>query len=251
MKPASQTENQAPNSEESRYLNYDVFDPELIPLHVFTGPEVGDKAPDFEAVTTDGRKVSLSDFSGKTVILEMGSYTCPMYHGDIDAMNQLRQKFPDAVFLVLYIREAHPGEKIHGHDSMADKISIAKKVQGNPSENRTVLIDNIDGTIHQAYGALPNSVHVINATGIVAFRSDWNNVVMVDRILTELQENSDAISLIEHFPKKPPLLTKNGVPVLFRGGWRAIWDMIVAVPGMIKAHKRATAAFASERTFKG
>jgi peroxiredoxin len=237
--------------EHNSYINYDVFDPELIPLDKFSGPKVGEKAVEFEAVTTDGTKVALSDFLGRTVVLEMGSYTCPMHSGDIDAMNLLLRKYPEVVFLVLYIREAHPGGKISGHVSMRDKIALARRLEENPNENRLVLVDDVEGSTHRLYGVLPNSVHVINAKGFTAFRSDWNNVVLVDRILAELKENDDAILEIEHFPKKPQLFSKDGIPVLRRGGWRAIWDMVAAVPRMIKAHKRASAAYPEDRTFRG
>jgi len=251
MKSENETAEIAPRPLGGGYVNYDVFDPDLIPLHVFSGPEVGERAPGFVATGTDGNPVSLSGFRGKTVVLETGSYTCPMHNGDIDAMSQLQKKYPGVVFLVLYVREAHPGEKIPGHRTMNDKIGLARKLEDNPGENRTILVDDVDGTTHQLYGALPNSVHIINGLGIVAFRSDWNNVVLVDQVLAELQEDEDARLNMEHYPKKPPMFSRNGVPVLLRGGWRAVWDMVVAVPGMIRAHKLAAASFPSERTFTG
>ena len=134
---------------------------------------------------------------------------------------------------------------------MSDKIALAKKLEDNPDENRLVLVDDIEGTIHRQYGSLPNSVHVINSKGIIVFRSDWNSVDLVIQILAELEVDDAAQILIEHFPKKPPILSQNGIPVLLRGGWRAIWDMIITVPVMIKAHKRATAAYPSEKTYRG
>jgi hypothetical protein len=36
-----------------------------------------------------------------------------------------------------------------------------------------VAVDTVDGTVHRAYGPLPNSVYLIDRTGRVAFRALW------------------------------------------------------------------------------
>ena len=59
--------------------NYNTFDAGLYTLDAFIGPKVGEKAVDFTAGTLDGRTVKLSDFFGKPIILETGSFTCPQY----------------------------------------------------------------------------------------------------------------------------------------------------------------------------
>ena len=39
------------------------------------GPDLGSFAPDFDLVDLKGRRVRLSDFRGKPVVLALGSYT--------------------------------------------------------------------------------------------------------------------------------------------------------------------------------
>lgn len=42
------------------------------------------------------------------------------------------------------------------------------------NDQRLVLVDDLEGTVHRAYGALPNYVDIIDPQGTVVFRSDWN-----------------------------------------------------------------------------
>lgn len=59
--------------------NYDSFSPGNYDLQSADGPEVGQKAPDFELQTHDGQKQRLLDFEGEYLVLELGSMTCPLF----------------------------------------------------------------------------------------------------------------------------------------------------------------------------
>ncbi|MGB9164479.1 MAG: redoxin domain-containing protein, partial [Rhodomicrobium sp.] len=43
----------------------------------YAGPEVGKPAPDFSAVDSNGKSVRLSDYRGKSVVLEWTNDGCP------------------------------------------------------------------------------------------------------------------------------------------------------------------------------
>jgi hypothetical protein len=73
--------------------NYEHFSLQQRTLHVLGGVQIGEPAPDF---TT-----RLSDFRGKTVVLETGSASCPMYVKNIEPMNALAYRFPKVEFLLL------------------------------------------------------------------------------------------------------------------------------------------------------
>src|SRR5215813_12079980 len=95
----------------------------------FSAPEPGERAPDFKATTLDGETLRLSDFhSKKNVVLVFGSATCPMVAGSIRGLNELYDEFrgEEIEFLFVYVREAHPGEKIPAHRSLGDKIRAAR-----------------------------------------------------------------------------------------------------------------------------
>ena len=83
---------------------------------VFAGPSAGEQYVDatLEDLET-GESVKLSDFAGKWVVIETGSSTCSMYTKNIPDMKRIQDAFPDVVFLLIYVREAHPGERLHQH----------------------------------------------------------------------------------------------------------------------------------------
>ena len=113
--------------------NYLHFDPKDYNFTKFPGPKPGTKYIDFEATTLEGKRVKLSDYLDKPVILETGSITCPIYANASKHMLKLAKTYPDFHFLVLYIREAHPGSKTPAQQTMKDKLENAKKMRAQLS----------------------------------------------------------------------------------------------------------------------
>ena len=72
----------------------------------------GDPFPEFELVTTDGSNlVNENVFGDKPVIFIFGSMTCPMTASAAPSTQELYDEFGDRVeFIMLFVREAHPGE---------------------------------------------------------------------------------------------------------------------------------------------
>ncbi|KAA8962457.1 deiodinase-like protein [Mycobacterium sp.] len=215
--------------------NYDHFGLEHRSMDHLGGVAVGEPAPDFTATRLDGTEVKLSDFRGKPVVLETGSASCPMYVGHIEPMNALAFRFPDVAFLVLYVREAHPGRRIGAHRDHAQKTAAARIVADQEQEGRTILIDDLAGTAHRLYGAMPNTVHVIDTDGRVAFRAMWNDPAAVEAVLRTMLAGQDTATVRARFrPTGPATLFR----VLRRAGWRAVWDFVVAFPALARAHLR-------------
>jgi peroxiredoxin len=217
---------------ESTY-NYQTFNANLYNFSDHIGPKVGENAVDFSARTRDGREVKLSDYFGKPIVLETGSITCPQFVARIKPMNQLAKEYPEVAFLLLYVREAHPGDYIAGHHSLDDKVKMAERLCEEEPENRTVLIDDLNGTAHQIYGSLPNMLYIIDAEGKVALRSDWNDTDAVKKALKRWQAG-ESISHSQYGfkPVAPPVLLR----VLKRAGWDAMFDFFVSLPKLILEH---------------
>ena len=207
--------------------NYKHFGLKEYDLEHFEGPRVGEMAPDFEALTIDGKKTRLSEFRGKIVVLEAGSGTCPATVGTTSGMQKLVSKYPDIVFILLYVREAHPGERTPEHRSFEEKLVRAKRFKEEERDNRTVLVDELEGTIHKQYGLFPNFVYVIDADGRVAFRRPWNVPERLDEALEAIVEKK-----MIKFPEayELPKLRNVGFRAIRRAGWRAIWDIVLNFP---------------------
>lgn len=118
----------------SNGYNYKHFGLKEYDLEHFEGPRVGQIAPDFEALTVEGKKVRLSDFRKRIVVFESGSSTCPATVGIIDTMQKLTRKYPQVIFLLLYVREAHPGERTPAHRTFEEKLRV---LEGLKKKNMT------------------------------------------------------------------------------------------------------------------
>ena len=207
-------------------------------FEMFVGPRAGDDLKDFTLTElATGDAVKLTDFAGKWVVIETGSSTCSMYTKNIPDMKQIAGEFADVEFLLVYVREAHPGERLGPHQNMDDKIKAAKLVAPRYAEHRRVLVDNLDGDFHRAYGSMPNVIYIIRPDGKVHYRCNWATPAAVrsalnDRDNYHTQENADTLSLRAGRKKAHMIRT------MWTGGFVSLFDFMKASPGMAIRHQR-------------
>ena len=175
------------------HYNYEHFTREIMQGMMpagFSGPGPGEQAPDFKATTLDGKTVRLSDYQGeKNVLLVLGSATCPMVAGSIRGINELYQEFHGEIeFLFIYVREAHPGERIRAHRSFAEKVRAARILRDEEEIEMPIVVDEIRGSIHRKYSQLPNPAFLIDKSGRVAFRCVWAQPEKLARAIHALLE---------------------------------------------------------------
>ena len=216
--------------------NYDRFRPVFYDLAAFDGPAVGQPMPELRLWTVEGETRLLSEYAGRTVVLETGSVTCPMYAKGVQAMNQLADQHPDVIFITLYVREAHPGERIGPHSTEAVKRQQAGTVADRLGDGRLVLVDDLNGTAHRALGLLPNMVYVIDPEQRVRFRGDWTEPGAVEAVLSGTATTNDLNR--EHFPPAKPS-PRTAITTLLNGGWAAVYDFVVGFPALMAQHRRA------------
>ena len=165
--------------------NYDRFRLSDYDLSVFPGAGAGQMAAEFELTNSEGERRRLSDYSGQWLVLETGSVTCPMYARNVSNFSELQQRFPDVNFVLLYVREAHPGGRTGCHTHLDEKVDAAKRVESEYAETREVLVDGLDGATHLTYGGLPNMVYVIDPQGQVIYRNDWTVMADLEAVLND------------------------------------------------------------------
>lgn len=166
--------------------NYDTFSTGDYDFKQAKAPDVGDKAPDFRLTTSAGETVTLLGFDTDFLVLEIGSLTCPLFQSRRKIMSNLDHDFGQVKSIVLYVREAHPGQNIAAHRNFQDKQACALRLAVEEKEIRLVLVDGFDGSAHRAYGSMPNAVFIIDRRGLIVFRSDWNNPSATKKALTAL-----------------------------------------------------------------
>jgi thiol-disulfide isomerase/thioredoxin len=135
----------------------------------------GDAFPSFEITATTGDRLVNSDvFDGKPVMFIFGSMTCPMTASSAPSVQDLYNEFGDRVnFIMLYVREAHPGENIDQAESMEEKLAYTQMLKDFYGIDWTVAADNIHGDLHRALDPKPNSAFLVGSDGTIMFRSLW------------------------------------------------------------------------------
>ncbi len=215
---------------------YRRFTPEEYDFTVDEGLVAGDRFEDVELRTLSGETVRLSDYlNDRPLVLETGSMTCPMYAQSVPPMMALMEKYPELDHVLLYVREAHPGELQSQHRTQDDKIDAARKTKARYRDGRTVLVDDVSGTAHSHYGSMPNSIYVIDPDGTILFRSIWNNADEMDAILAAVAKGQKVVS---RELKAVPPFSFGAVRTLFMGGIVAVWDFVRGLPRLVANHKK-------------
>ena len=140
-----------------------------------SAPKAGEPFPEFKLVTTDGNTISKQDFvDRKPLLLIFGSLTCPMTASAIPTLKQLHRQFGDRIeFVMLNVREAHPGERIPQPETFAQKLTNAKALKHHFDMAWTVATDDIDGKLHHSLDTKPNAAFLMDEEGNIIFRSIW------------------------------------------------------------------------------
>lgn len=208
--------------------NYDMFAPAPYIDGGCDGPTPGTAFGDAVVWHVDGTATTLGALAdGRTLVVELGSTTCPLYRGNVPRMRRVAERHPEVAWLLLYTREAHPGERRGAHASLADKCEAAAELPQEADEWRTVVVDDLDGTLHRRLGAAPNSAVVLDGQArIVAWLHD-NDPRAVDVVLRDLRAGRAVSPPSPVFRPATPATT---VRTLLRGGWRALADFVRAFP---------------------
>ena len=153
---------------------------------------LGSPAPDFSGELLDGGQFHLSDQRNKKpVCIQFGSISDPPIISNANtlsnSLNALYQKYRERVtFLFIYTREAHPGSLIQPHKSMDEKRQRARQLQKQENLAMPILVDTMDGAIHQRYTPMPNSNYLITRGGTVAAKSLLLDCTVLDEALNDL-----------------------------------------------------------------
>ncbi len=105
-----------------------------------------------------------------------GSYTCPVTDGAAPGLKELHVRFGDRVrFVMVDVREAHPGKAAPQPNSLDEKIAHAEQLRDLHGLEFEVAVDDIDGTLHRALSPKPNSAYVLGKDGAILVRAQWAN----------------------------------------------------------------------------
>ena len=132
--------------------------------------EIGKPAPDFVLKDLDGKPVKLSDYKGKTVVLEWFNPECPVVasqHSKGVLKDYASKAVADGV-VWLAINSGASGMQGHG-------VEKNQKMRGEWKLNHPILLDEA-GTVGRAYAAKTTPhMFVIDAKGTLVYRGAIDN----------------------------------------------------------------------------
>ena len=108
--------------------------------------------------------------------------------GEVSPLNQLYARFRDKgfEFFTIYVREPHPGEYYHEHSSWEQKLQYARDCREQDGIENPMLVDDLQGSVHRAYGEMPNMVYVVSKDGRIMYRSMWTDHRVIENVLEDL-----------------------------------------------------------------
>lgn len=122
------------------------------------------------------------------------------------SVEQLAQEYEPLgyKFLFVYTREAHPGEHLPPHTSFEQKMAHAQEFRERYGINRTILVDDLEGTAHHMYGLLPDMCYLVSKDrkrrpkgpsdrqNLIMFKADWTDADTL-RMILEYQQRRIAM----------------------------------------------------------
>ncbi len=132
----------------------------------------------------------------------------------------------------MFLRQAHPGPGARPYRDHGQKVADARRYAREESIPWSVLVDDLDGTVHQVYGGLADPTYLIDADGRVAFYCMWTHGPSLYRAIQALlrQECRGVVrGGVDRVPHVAHAIT-DGWRALERGRPQSVTDLLVASP---------------------
>ena len=149
----------------------------LVAGSAIAAPRVGEPAPDFTGVDTQGQTHRLADYRGKTVVLEWTKHDCPYvrkHYGAGNLQEQQREAAAQGVIWLSVISSA-PGQQGYVSPAEADELTRSRKAAPH-----AVLLDP-EGRIGRAYEAKTTPhLYIIDEAGKLVYMGGIDSLATAD-----------------------------------------------------------------------
>jgi peroxiredoxin len=167
--------------------------------------ETGSLAPEFTLEGVSGKKVSLTDYRGKLVVLEWLNYGCPFVkkHYGSKNMQTLQKKYTKDGIVWLSIISSAEGKQgyVTPEEGMKDK-------KDHESAATDVLLDT-KGIVGQLYGAKTTPhMFVINKDGKIAYQGAMDDKADTDLESVKVAKNYVTLALASLMAGKKVAVTQ-------------------------------------------
>jgi AhpC/TSA family len=212
-------------------------------------PGPGDPVPEFDLPTVGGGRFRSGALAQGPALLIFGSSTCPMTDSAAAGLNELHRRFGgDIRFVMVNVREAHPGKAFPQPQTFEAKMAHAARLRKLHGFEFDVAVDDLDGTLHRALGPKPNSAYVLSADGTILFRAHWANdtkalaaalaAVTAGELPSPSRSGGLVRPMLRMLPYLAPVLDRAG-----RGAWADMWRAAPPLAAMALAFKAGFRTF--------
>lgn len=146
-------------------------------LSAYASVNVGKPAPDFTGIDSQGIKHSLSQYKGKTVVLEWTNHDCPYVkkHYNSGNMQKLQNNATANGIVWLSIISSKPGKQGHVSGEQADELTQSRNAAP------TAVILDVTSEIGLMYGAKTTPhMYIIDKTGQLVYMGGIDNIPSKD-----------------------------------------------------------------------
>ena len=152
----------------------------------FAAPSVGEAAPEFTGLTSNGDNLSLSDLAGQKVILEWTNHDCPYVrkHYETNNMQSLQSEAGDAGYVWVSVISSAPGKQGHVEADQANQLTVDRGAA--PAH---VVLDP-SGDIGRLYAAKTSPhMFVIDEAGVLQYAGAIDDKNSADHSTVETAQN--------------------------------------------------------------
>lgn len=151
-----------------------------VPMTVLAAADINQPAPQFSAQSASGKTINLSDYKGKTVVLEWTNHDCPFVKKHYESGNipKLQKEAAAKGVVWLQVISSAPGEQGQVDGATAIKVNGYR----NAAPAGTIL--DPEGKLGKLYGAQTTPhIFIIDAQGKLAYKGG------IDSIASSKQED--------------------------------------------------------------
>ncbi|HEX6939559.1 MAG TPA: hypothetical protein VF158_09110 [Longimicrobiales bacterium] len=133
----------------------------------------------------------------------------------------------------MFIRQAHPGPGARAYRSFDEKLEDARRYVREERIPWTVLVDDLEGTVHQGYGGLADPSYLIGADGRVSYYELWTHAPTLHRKMEALVAQGGRGIVDDGIDRVPHLLAAltDGWDAIEKGLPQSYIDLERAAPG--------------------
>ena len=152
---------------------------------------IGETAPEVRLRGLGDRRYTLSDEGGQTVVIQFGSSTTLPYLEQIRPMNELIGEYRGerVTFLTVYTVEQAgdwQADEYFAKYQRADGLRFQYGTQSGQRMGSRILVDDMDETVHKAYGSVPTGVFIVDEDGALAFKARMATAADIEKALTKV-----------------------------------------------------------------